>query len=245
MVKAVIALARAVNRRFVGIRNTASAVISEGNIASGVRGMFDTPEKSFVVVEEGSEDHEFVKRFPPWAPTLYQQISQICYARIRSPCLNSAQDARRERLLKEGGVVYEVLYVEGITHSFASKIHSDGLLRDEADKIFDTASPHARVCVVTQRVDGVDVSTWHRVWLPTSRWHQTFLTKWVKLLRGPEMADLAESALVLGIKGQSKEGGQFSATGWELSTDAVPTTTGMAGSGSKAHCLSKVCACLT
>lgn len=178
--------------------------------------MFDTREKSFVIVDEQSRDHEFVKK---------------------------AQDARRERLLKEQSIVYEVLYVEGVTTKFGFKIHSDGLLKAEADQIFDAASPHARVCVVTQRVNGNDVSSWHRVWLPTSRWHQTFLTKWVRLLR-PEMEDMAESALVLGVKGQPKDDGHFSATGWELRSDAVPSATGMTGSAEKAHCLSKICACL-
>ena len=173
-------------------------------------------EKSFVVVDEHSQEHEFVKK---------------------------AQDARRERLLKEEGIVYEVLYVSGVTTHFGSKIHSDGLLKGEADKIFDAASPHARVCVVTQRVNGADVSSWHRVWLPTSRWHQKFLTKWCQLLR-PEMEDMSEASLVLGVKGQSKDDGQFSATGWELRSDAVPAATGMTGQVQKVHCLSKICACL-
>ena len=214
VLSAVIAVPRTV-RRLVGLSNTARAVVSEANTM-----MFEysTPLlREVVVVDEDSQEHEFVKK---------------------------AQDARRERLLKEEGIVYEVLYVSGVTAHFGSKIHSDGLLKGEADKIFDAASPHARVCVVTQRDKrGADVSSWHRVWLPTSRWHQKFLTKWCQLLR-PEMEDMSEAALVLGVKGQSKDDGQFSATGWELRSGAAPAATGLTGKVQKVHCLSKICACL-
>ena len=58
-------------------------------------------------------------------------------------------------------------------HPSGKREHRQGLTRAEADAIFDETYPHARACTVTKRgAGGRPETTWHRAWLPPSRWHE-------------------------------------------------------------------------